>query len=31
MGTCTHSALHTAYINGKKYVVCTHCGTKWEV
>lgn len=28
---CTHPHLHVMYSNGKKYMVCTHCGMQWEV
>jgi uncharacterized Zn ribbon protein len=29
--SCPHAALHHMYENGKKYLVCTHCGAQWEV
>lgn len=31
MSSCTHPAFHYTYSNGKKYLVCTPCGAKWEV
>lgn len=31
MADCPHTAFHYTYIDGKKFMVCTHCGAMWEI
>ncbi|BCJ59743.1 hypothetical protein Jiend_31650 [Micromonospora endophytica] len=29
--SCAHTVFHYVFVNGKKFMACTHCGAMWEV